>query len=102
MSNPPHTIRFNASTGSLTAGERSALLTGVERKLVAMLFDRLGEAISHQEIRDGVWGENWAGGDEALRVTVNRIRTKIETNRRKPEIIVSVRGIGYRMLGVRG
>jgi len=33
---------------------------------------------------------------------VNRIRTKIETNRRKPEIIVSVRGIGYRMLGVRG
>ena len=53
MSNPTHTIRFNASTGSFTADDRSALLTGVERKLVAMLFDRLGEAISHQEIQIG-------------------------------------------------
>ena len=63
--------------------------------------ERLGDAVSHQEIRDYVWGENWAGGDEALRVAVNRLRKKFEGNQRRPQILVSVRGIGYRLIGTR-
>ena len=101
MALPSHTIAFDEPSGALSVGERRVVLTGTERKLVALLLERLGEPISHQEIRDRVWGEGWDGGDEALRVAVNRLRKKIELNQRKPEVLVSVRGIGYRLLGTR-
>ena len=50
-------------------------------------------------MRQKIWGEGWSGGDEALRVAINRLRKKFEGNQRKPEIIVSVSGVGYRMVG---
>ena len=99
MTTAPHAIRFDPATGSLHVDGRSTLLTGIEKRLVALFFERLGEAITHQEIRQKIWGEGWSGGDEALRVAINRLRKKFEGNQRKPEILVSVRGGGYRMVG---
>ena len=99
MTTAPHAIRFDPATGSLHVDGRSALLTGIEKRLVALFVERLGEAITHQEIRQKSWGEGWSGGDEALRVAINRLRKKFEGNQRKPEILVSVRGVGYRMVG---
>jgi DNA-binding response OmpR family regulator len=99
MTTAPHAIRFDPVTGSLHVDGRSTLLTGIEKRIVALFVERLGEPIRHQEIRTKVWGEGWSGGDEALRVAVNRLRKKFEGNQRKPEILVSVRGVGYRMVG---
>jgi len=99
MTTAPHAIRFDPATGSLHVDGRRTLLTGIEKRLVALFVDRLGEAITHQEIRQKIWGEGWNGGDEALRVAINRLRKKFEGNQRKPEILVSVRGVGYRMVG---
>lgn len=101
MTVTPHAIRFETATGTLHVDGRSIQLTAMEKRMIALFVERLGEAIAHQEIRTKVWGESWTGGDEALRVTVNRLRRKFEGNQRKPEIIVSVRGIGYRMMGYR-
>jgi DNA-binding response OmpR family regulator len=99
MTTAPHAIRFDPATGSLHVDGRSALLTGIEKRLVALFVERLGEPITHQEIRLKIWGEGWSGGDEALRVAINRLRKKFEGNQRKPEILISVRGVGYRMVG---
>ena len=99
MTTAPHAIRFDSVAGSLHVDGRSIPLTGIEKRIVALFFERLGEPITHQEIRAKVWGEGWSGGDEALRVAINRLRKKFEGNQRKPEILVSVRGVGYRMVG---
>ena len=99
MSQPAHSIRFDSAAHTLQIDGRNIPLTGIERRLVALLVSRFGTAISHADIRRLVWGEAWNGGDEALRVTVNRLRKKMETDQRKPEILVSVRGVGYRMNG---
>jgi DNA-binding response OmpR family regulator len=101
MTVAPHAIRFDATTGALHIDGRNVPLTGIEKRFIALFAERIGESISHQEIRDRIWGDDWSGGDEALRVTVNRLRRKIEGNQRKPEILISVRGIGYRMMGYR-
>lgn len=97
----PTPIAIDRASGALRLAERTIALTGTEVRLLSLLIDRLGDAVSHQEIRDYVWGENWAGGDEALRVAVNRLRKKFEVNQRRPQILVSVRGIGYRLIGAR-
>jgi two-component system KDP operon response regulator KdpE len=94
-----HAIRFDSNTGMLHVDGRAVPLTGIEKRIVSLLFEHLGKPITHQEIRTKAWGEGWSGGDEALRVAINRLRKKIEGNQRKPEIIMSVRGVGYRMIG---
>ena len=63
MTTAPHAIRFDPATGSLHVDGRSTLLTGIEKRLVALFFERLGEAITHQEIRQKIWGEGWSCGD---------------------------------------
>jgi DNA-binding response OmpR family regulator len=95
----PTPISIDHASGSLRVAERTIPLTGTELRLLSLLVERLGDAVSHQEIRDHVWGEHWAGGDEALRVAINRLRKKFEGNQRRPQILVSVRGIGYRLIG---
>jgi DNA-binding response OmpR family regulator len=97
----PTPIAIDRASGALRLAERTITLTGTELRLLSLLIERLGDAVSHQEIRDYVWGENWTGGDEALRVAVNRLRKKFEGNQRRPQILVSVRGIGYRLIGTR-
>ncbi len=101
MTTVPHAIRFDPTAGSLHIDGRSIPLTGTEKRVVALFVEQLGEAITHREIRRKIWGEGWSGGDEALRVAINRLRKKLEGNQRKPEILVSVRSVGYRMMGYR-
>jgi DNA-binding response OmpR family regulator len=98
MTPSAHLLSFDAATGTLRVDAREISLTGTERKLVALLMQRVNQSLTHQEIRTGVWGAGWSGGDEALRVAINRLRKKIEVNQRKPEVLTSVRGIGYRMV----
>lgn len=93
------TLSFDSATGVLRVDAREIRLTGTERKLVALLMLRVNQPLTHQEIRTGVWGAGWTGGDEALRVAINRLRKKIEVNQRRPEVLTSVRGIGYRLVG---
>mgnify|MGYP003347437173 CR=1 FL=1 len=97
----PTPLRFDAQNGALEIADRTIRLTGVERKLVALLYARLGEPLTHSEIREGVWGAGWDGGDEALRVAINRLRKKLEANQRRPKVLISVRGVGYRLVGAR-
>lgn len=95
------TLRLDAQNGVLEVGGRTVHLTSVERRLIALLYARLGDALTHREIRNEVWGAGWAGGDEALRVAINRLRKKLESNQRRPKVLLSVRGVGYRLVGTR-
>ena len=47
---------------------------------------------------DRVWGENWFGDPKTLDVHVKRLRSKIEDDPHSPKIIVTVRGLGYRIM----
>ena len=47
-------------------------------------------------IRDRVWGYRHASDTRLVNVHVQRLRSKIELDPEKPEVIVTVRGVGYR------
>ena len=47
-------------------------------------------------IYEQVWGTTIAIDDNAIMVYINRLRSKIEKDRQKPEHIITVRGMGYR------
>ena len=63
-----------------------------------MLFNNSGQTITREQILDKIW--DVAGNfvnDNTLTVYIKRIREKIENDPANPDIIKTVRGIGYRI-----
>ncbi len=54
--------------------------------------------LTRGQVMDRVWGENWFGDPKTLDVHVKRLRSKIEDDPHSPKIIVTVRGLGYRIM----
>ncbi len=93
------------SFGEITADFRQHLLqrrgqavevTAMEMKLLRFFLEREGRLLSRRQILDGVWGRDYYGTDRTVDNFVNRLRTKLEQNPKKPQYLQTVRGAGYR------
>jgi two-component system alkaline phosphatase synthesis response regulator PhoP len=72
-------------------------LTPTEYRLLAALVRSGGSVLSVDQLIDQVWGKGIALTDRVVYTHVNKLRSKIEPNPSKPEIVVGVRGVGYRL-----
>lgn len=71
-------------------------LSKTEQKLLKILIENKGVKLSRAKLVDAVWTDGAEYVDEnALSVTIKRLRDKIEKNPSKPEYIQTVYGIGY-------
>ncbi len=63
-----------------------------------MLFENRGKIITREQILSYIWDneENFVN-DNTLTVYIKRIREKIENDPNRPEIIKTVRGLGYKI-----
>ncbi|MEZ4657321.1 MAG: response regulator transcription factor [Caldilineaceae bacterium] len=78
------------------AGE-SVYLAFKEFDLLAALLDANGAVVERDILLDQVWGEDWVGDTRTLDVHIRRLRAKIEADPAVPELILTVRNVGYRM-----
>lgn len=67
-------------------------LTTMEMKIIQLLYSRRGTVVSRDSIMDFVWGSEYVGEDRLIDTHIKNIRKKTST-----DIIVTVKGIGYRM-----
>ena len=74
-------------------------LTGTEYRLLTYLIDRRGWVLSHDQILSHVWGSDYAGDRNQVKLYVSYLRKKIENDPRKPEMILTKRGLGYSFAG---
>ncbi len=74
-------------------------LTGTEYRLLTYLIDRRGWVLSHDQILSHVWGSDYAGDRNQVKLYVSYLRKKIENDPHKPEMIVTKRGLGYSFAG---
>ncbi len=75
-------------------------LTQIEYKIVNLLARNAGCVLSYEKIIQTIWGPYAAKNNKILRVNMSNIRHKIEKNPTHPEVIVTVAGIGYRMIEI--
>ena len=78
---------------------RPAGLTQKEFRLVHVLAQRAGKAVSRDYLVDHLWSDDELGSDKNVAVYIRRIRQKIERDPDAPEILLTVRGYGYRVTG---
>jgi len=77
-------------------GEESIALTPLEFDLLACLARRPWQVFSREELLEKVWGYRHAADTRLVNVHVQRLRSKIEKDPERPEIVVTVRGVGYK------
>lgn len=71
-------------------------LSKTEQKLLRMLVENRGQTLSRSQLLDGVWTDGAEYVEEnALSVTVKRLRSKLEADPAHPEYLKTVYGIGY-------
>ena len=70
-----------------------------EFELLHLLVSRRGSVVSRAEIFDEVWGTDWLGDTRTLDVHIRWLRSKIEENPKRPQLIQTVHGVGYRFNG---
>ncbi len=69
-----------------------------EYALLLALLGAQGAVMSRNQLLDQVWGEQWVGDPRTLDVHIRWLREKIEAEPAQPKLVLTVRGVGYRMV----
>ncbi len=72
-------------------------LTQKEFQLLHLLASRAGKAVSRDFLIEQLWADDELASDKNVAVYIRRIRQKIERDPDRPEILLTVRGFGYRV-----
>ena len=75
---------------------REIPLTRTEFDLLTELTQRPGQVLSRDQLLDRVWGYDYLGDSRLVDVAIGRLRSKIEADPVNPELILTVRGSGYK------
>jgi two-component system response regulator RegX3 len=68
-----------------------------EFELLEFLMRNAGRVLTRMQLIDRVWGSDYVGDTKTLDVHIKRLRAKIEVDPANPELIQTVRGLGYKM-----
>ena len=73
-------------------------LTKTEFRLLCEFADHAGAVLSRDQLLERVWGYDYLGDSRLVDAHVHRLRVKVEDHPDHPVLIVTVRGVGYRMI----
>ena len=90
-------LTIDASLQDALVDGEPAGLTQKEFQLLQLLAARAGKAVSRDFLVDQLWADDELASDKNVAVYIRRIRQKIEKDPEAPEILLTVRGYGYRV-----
>jgi two-component system, OmpR family, response regulator RegX3 len=71
-------------------------LTRSEFQLLRLLAERPGEVMRRSEIMEELWQTEFDGDARACDVHISNLRQKVERDAQQPELVLTVRGVGYK------
>ena len=69
-----------------------------EFEVLQLLLARAGRVVTRDQLIDEVWGHDYVGDTKTLDVHIKRLRSRIERDPSAPERILTVRGVGYKIV----
>ena len=81
----------------ITKNNKHIDFTNAEYNIMEYLIKKAGYAVSREELLTNVESIKYESSYKSIDVMIGRIRTKIELNPKKPEYIISLRGVGYKL-----
>lgn len=91
-------VRLDAASAQVTKAGQEVFLSALEYRLLLYFLQNKGKLVTRENLKDAIWDS--AGeyvSDNAINVYVKRLREKVETDPSEPQIILTVRGMGYKV-----
>ena len=90
-------VRIDLSRHLVTIRGEPVNLTRSEFQVLRLLADSPGQVFSRLEIMEELWQSEFSGDVRACDVHISNLRQKIERDPQEPELVLTVRGVGYRL-----
>ena len=91
-------VEVRREQGIVLKGDAELNLTKTEFRLMCEFADHAGAVLSRDQLLERVWGYEYLGDSRLVDAHVRRLRLKIEDHPDDPKLIVTARGIGYRLM----
>ena len=90
-------IRMDVERHVVEVGGQPTAFPLKEFELLELLLRNAGRVLTRGQLIDRVWGSDYVGDTKTLDVHVKRLRAKIEPEPANPTVLVTVRGLGYKL-----
>ena len=91
-------VEIRREQGIVLKGGSELNLTKTEFRLMCEFADHAGAVLSRDQLLERVWGYEYLGDSRLVDAHVRRLRLKVEDHPDDPKLIVTARGIGYRLM----
>ena len=91
-------LRLDLGRHKLLVDEKPVTLTLSEFKLLALLAEQPERVFTRRQIMQHLWESEYVGDEHSCDVHVSNIRRKIEREPNRPQRLVTVRGVGYKLV----
>jgi DNA-binding response OmpR family regulator len=95
-------LAIEVDEGTVRRGGELLPLTRTEFRLLIELARHEGRVCSREHLLERVWGYGYFGDSRLVDVHIRRLRTKLERDPANPRHVVTVRGLGYRLVHTDG
>jgi two-component system response regulator RegX3 len=92
-------IRLDSDRHVISVNGEQVALPLKEFELLEFLMRNSGRVLTRMQLIDRVWGSDYVGDTKTLDVHIKRLRAKVEKDPANPELIQTVRGMGYKLEG---
>jgi two-component system response regulator VicR len=92
-------LTIDSSCHQACLGETELELTSLEFSLLAHLARHPGQVLSREQLLEQVWGYDYHGDLRAVDAAIKRLRSRLRQAAPEIELIGTVRGVGYRLVG---
>ena len=90
-------VRMDVERHIVTVAGEEVRLPLKEFELLEMFLRNPGRVLTRGQLIDRVWGSDYVGDTKTLDVHVKRLRAKLEDNPAEPTMLITVRGLGYKL-----
>jgi len=88
-------LQLNVVTGQLNYSGKEIDLTITESRILSHLMKNAGHVVTHTSLAEAIWGDDYPGAADSLKVHIRRLREKIEAKPSQPQFILTKIGVGY-------
>jgi two-component system response regulator MtrA len=89
-------LAIDTAGRTVRRGAEDVALTRTEFDLLVELAQRPGQVLTRDQLLDRVWGYDYLGDSRLVDVAMGRVRAKVERDPANPELLLTVRGSGYK------
>ncbi|WP_297689183.1 response regulator transcription factor [uncultured Anaerococcus sp.] len=90
-------VIFDMSKGVLIKNGEEIALTATQYKILSYLSENINMIVSIDRILDHIWEDSY-GYENTLITHIYRLREKLEDNPREPKILITIKGLGYKLV----